>query len=107
MSHELAAARTALAEFRATKGSQLKLVASEQRTQRQAMESMRRRYEALRAVFLRLTGTTYRMWTEHGPQHEWEECVEAARDPALWDRLVERGLAQTSDDRAQTRGRQQ
>lgn len=93
-------AETAKREFRATKAAQLKLVGAEQRTQRQAMDAMRRKYESLRAVYLRITGTTYQAWTDLGPQAEWLECVEAVKDPSVWDRLVERGVVELEAGKA-------
>lgn len=86
-------AETARREFRTTKARELKAVRLEQRTQRQALDTLRRRYESLRAVYLRITGTTYQAWTELGPHEEWEECLAAVKDEAVWDRLVERGIS--------------
>ena len=65
-------------------------LAGELKTRRQILDSMRRKYEALRAVYLRVTGTTYEGWSKYGPQPEWDEVIAAAADDAVWDRLVER-----------------
>jgi hypothetical protein len=80
-------------EFRELKAAQLAAVHSERRSLRQAMDSMRRSYEALRAGYIRVTGTTIAVWDLYGPNREWDECIHAAREPSVWDRLVERGLA--------------
>jgi len=92
--HSKPFARAALLDFRAAKKRQLDLVRGEQRTKRQAMDSLRTKYEKLRAEYLRIQGTTYQAWLEHGPTQEWEECLGAAADDAVWDRLVERGLVE-------------
>lgn len=63
---------------------------AEQRTKRQVLDSLRRNYEALRAAYLRVPGTTYDGWRAHGPQPEWDEVFAATRDDAVWDRLVGR-----------------
>jgi hypothetical protein len=87
-------AKAALLDFRAAKAQQLEHVKVERRTKRQALDTLRRKYERLRAEYLRIEGTTYAAWTAFGPADEWEECVAAAHDDAVWDRLVERGLVE-------------
>lgn len=82
-------AAIAVEAFRATKGKELRAVAEERRTRRQAIETMRKKYEALRKVYLKAPLTTYDGWTQHGPGAEWEEVLAATRDDAVWDRLVE------------------
>jgi hypothetical protein len=62
--------------------------AGELKTKRQVLDSLRRSYETLRAKYLKVTGTTYDGWKQHGPQPEWDEVVAAAHDDAVWDRLV-------------------
>jgi hypothetical protein len=81
-------------DFRAVKAKQLDAVRLERHTKRQAMDAMRRQYEKLRAKYLGITGTTYQAWLDFGPAAEWDECIAASRDDAVWDRLVERGLAE-------------
>lgn len=87
-------AKCTLIDFRAVKGKVLRLVRLEQFTRREAIDTLRRKYVKLLAEYLRIEGTTYAGWIEHGPAQEWEEVLEAARDEAVWDRLVERGLAE-------------
>jgi hypothetical protein len=87
-------AHAALIDYRALKAKVLRLVQREQLDKRRAMDKLRRKYEKLRAEYLRITGTTYSAWREFGPTAEWDECVEAARHEAVWDRLVDRGLAE-------------
>jgi hypothetical protein len=72
-------------------------LATEQRTKRQVLDSLRRKYEALRAAYLRITGATYDGWGKHGPQPEWDEVIAAAHDDAVWDRLVERCLRERAE----------
>lgn len=71
-------------------------LAGERRTKRQAIDSLRRKYEALRAAYLRIAGTTYEGWRQHGPQDHWDEVIAAAADDAVWDRLVERCVCETA-----------
>lgn len=92
--HSRPFAKAALLDFRAVKGKQLELLRHEKRTKRQALDSMRKAYEKLCAEYLRIEGTTYSGWTDFGPAREWDEVVAAACDEAVWDRLVERGLAE-------------
>jgi hypothetical protein len=77
-------------EFIALRDRQLVAHAGEQKTKRQVLDALRRKHESLRAAYLRITGTTYAGWLEHGPHAEWEEVLAAAADDATWDRLVER-----------------
>lgn len=86
-------AKAANAEFRRIKDDQLAAVRAEKCSKRHALDAMRRKYERLRAAYLRVTGTTYSVWLSHGPQAEWDEVTSAALDDAVWDRLVERGVA--------------
>lgn len=79
----------ALAAFRALKAKELKAVALEKSTRRQLLDTFRRKYEALRKVYLKTPCTTYDGWSKHGPAAEWEEVLAATRDDAIWDRLVE------------------
>ena len=76
--------------FISTKLAQLLAVGREQRTQREAIAAMRRKYVRLLADFLRVDGSTYGIWLELGPKPEWDEVLAAAEDPAVWDRLVEK-----------------
>jgi hypothetical protein len=76
-------------KFRAVKAKQLALVREERRTKRQAVDSMRKAYEKIRATYLRVPCTTYDAWDEHGPKRDWDECIAASADDAVWDRLVE------------------
>ena len=85
-------AEGARAEFRAVKAEQLKAVQLERRTRRQALDTMQRKFAKLRAAYLRITGTTYQTWIDAGPHEEWKEVLEAVKDEAVWDRLVERGV---------------
>ncbi len=89
-------AQAALLDFRAVKAKQLEHIRLERRTVRQVMDSMRRSYEKLRAEYLRIAGTTYQAWLDAGPAAEWEECLQARKDEAVWDRLVERGVVELS-----------
>lgn len=77
-------------EFSALRDQLFAQFAAERKTKRQVLDSLRRKYEALRAAYLRVPGTTYDSWREHGPQAAWEEVGAATRDDAVWDRLVER-----------------
>jgi hypothetical protein len=94
LKHSRPFARAALIDFRAAKAKALGGVQREQLTKREALEVLRRRYNKLLAEYLRIHETTYACWLEHGPSQEWEEVIQAARDDAVWDRLVERGLAE-------------
>lgn len=85
--------------FREVEAAQLAAVAKELRTRRQALDSMRRSYEKLRAEYLRVPATTYDGWLEHGPHADWEEVLAATKDDAVWDRLVERGAPEVSRGR--------
>jgi hypothetical protein len=67
----------------------LRELAAERRTVAGVLASLERFYRAQTDGFLRTTGTTYAAWLAHGPRAEIEELREAARDPAVWDRLVE------------------
>jgi hypothetical protein len=94
LAHSRPFATAAFHDFRALKAKVLKLVKGEQINKRQALDKLRRKYEKLRAEYLRIEGTTYSAWLEIGPTAEWDECIAAAKDDAVWDRLVERGLAE-------------
>lgn len=76
--------------FIAFRAKVLDELAREQKTKRQVIDAMRRKYEGLRATYLRIPGTTYEGWLTHGPQPDWDEVIAAAADDAVWDRLVER-----------------
>jgi hypothetical protein len=80
-------------EFVLVRGRELAALAGERKTKRQVLGTMRKKYEALRAEFLRITGTTYGDWIEHGPHAEWDEIIAAAADDGVWDRLTERCVA--------------
>jgi hypothetical protein len=82
-------AKVALDSFRAAKKRALKQVAEEKTTKRKAVDSLRRVYTSLCDDFLRVKGTTYQGWLDHGPKAELEELVAAAQDDAIWDRLVD------------------
>lgn len=86
-------AEEARRSFRTVKARQLALVAAEQRTKRQAIDTMRGAFEKLSRDYLKIIGTTYAVWETHGPKAEWEEVIEAARFDHVWERLLERGLA--------------
>lgn len=73
-------------------------LAGERKTKRQVIDSLRRKYEALRAAYLRINGTTYEGWRKHGPQDHWDEVIAAAADDAVWDRLVERCVRETANE---------
>jgi hypothetical protein len=92
--HSRPFARAALIDFRAAKAKALGGVQRDQLTKRETLEVLRRRYNKLLAEYLRIHETTYAGWLEHGPTQEWEEVLAAAKDDAVWDRLVERGLAE-------------
>ena len=77
-------------EFIALRNELLGQLAREQNTKRQVIDALRRKHEKLRAVYLRIAGTTYQGWLDYGTQPYWDEVVAAARDDAVWDRLVER-----------------
>jgi hypothetical protein len=85
-----AIAAKAKAAFIAARARQLGLVAGEVRTPRQALASLRARYEKLTSAFLKEAGTTYDVWIEHGPKAALDELEAAARDDAAWDGLLER-----------------
>lgn len=76
-------------EFLTHRAKLFALHLGERKTKRQVIDSLRTKYESLRAAYLRIPGTTYDGWREHGPQADWDEVV-AAGDDAVWDRLVER-----------------
>lgn len=82
-------AKVALDAFRALKRKLLEDHAKELKTKRQVLDGLRRKYDALLAVYLRTPCTTYDGWIEHGPKAEWEEVLAATHDEAVWDRLVE------------------
>lgn len=82
-------ALAACEEFRGTKRVLLRDVGREKKTQRQVVRMLRVRYDKLLANYLRIKDTTYEAWIEHGPKAELDELIEAARDPDVWDRLVE------------------
>lgn len=82
-------AEKARREFFHVKVQQLGKVAREERTVRQAMDTLRKKYDQLSATYLKVIGTTYEVWCTHGPKGEWDELIEARRDEAVWDRLVE------------------
>jgi hypothetical protein len=77
-------------EFVLVRGRCLAALAGERRTKRQVLDTMRKKYESLRATYLRITGTTYEGWIKYGPHAEWQEVLAAAADDAVWDRLIER-----------------
>lgn len=85
--------KAALFDFRDAKGKVLAAVTTERYTKRLAMETLRRRYIRILTEYLRVPGTTYSAWLELGPAAEWDECLSAAIDDAVWNRLCERGLA--------------
>lgn len=76
--------------FRRVKAKQLALVGAEQKTKREALDFLHRHFTKLRAFYLRIPATTYQDWIDFGAQADWEECVGAALDEAVWDRLVDR-----------------
>lgn len=86
----VAIAKSAAVEFRATKAALLRDVAKEKRTQADVIKLLRKRYDHALKKYLREDGTTYRNWLEHGPKDELDELLEATRDPAIWDRLVDK-----------------
>lgn len=75
--------------FVKVKAEQLAAVRLEKRTRRQALDTMQKKYVALRAEYLKIIGTTYQGWLDHGPAKHWDEITFALRDDAVWDRLVE------------------
>lgn len=85
--------------FAAYKRSQLRAVAEERKTPAQAITSLERLYNRLTSAYLGADGTTYADWLEHGPRAELEEVREARRDDAVWDRLVDRAVAEVVDMR--------
>ena len=92
--------------FIAFRARALDELAREQKTKRQVLDAMRRRYEALRAAYLRIPGTTYEGWLTYGPQPDWDEVIAAAAVDAVWDRLVERCTRELRAERARpARGR--
>lgn len=82
-------AEAARVDFCHTKRALLRDVARERRTQADVVKKLRRRFAIAQSKFLKAEGTTYATWLEHGPKAELDELLEAARDPAVWDRLVE------------------
>lgn len=90
------AARKARAMFVALKRTHLRRVAAEMSTREIAVRTLRRRYDLMTSAFLRVPGTTYADWLEHGPKAELDELLAAASDPAVWDRLVETYDARSS-----------
>lgn len=85
--------------FRKVKAKQLALVGAEQKTKREAIDFLRRHFLKLCAFYLRIPGTTYVCWLEHGAQSDWDEVVAAAADDAVWDRLVDRCTREQEDRR--------
>ena len=77
-------------EFIDTKRVLLRDVGRDRITQRDVLLRLRRRYDQLLQRFLREPGTTYAVWLEHGPKDELDEVLAAARDAAVWDRLVDK-----------------
>jgi hypothetical protein len=75
--------------FVAQRDLALRMVRDEIKTQRQVLDSLRRGYERLRAEYLRIPCTREQEWQDVGPAPIWNELLEAARVPAVWDRLVD------------------
>ncbi len=96
--------------FIAFRARALDELAREQKTKRQVLDAMHRKYERLRAAYLRIPATTYEGWLTYGPQPDWDEVIAAAAVDAVWDRLVERctrELRAERGDRADQRRRRQ
>lgn len=80
----------ARADFSTTKGLLLRDVGKERITQRDVLLRLRNRYDRMLRAYLREQGTTYEAWCDHGPKGELDEVLAAARDAAVWDRLVDK-----------------
>jgi hypothetical protein len=97
-------------EYVVLKKKLLKDVLLERRTMNDVVGTLRRRYERSMTVYLRTEGTTYAAWTEHGAKVEWDEVLEATRDPAVWLRnlrptLPEREVLKWLEDLVRKYGR--
>ena len=80
-------------EFLALRARMLAAVAGDLKTKREAFATLRRKYQAQLEVYLRVPGTTYGDWLQHGPFPYYDEVVAAVEVDAVWDRLVERCAA--------------
>jgi hypothetical protein len=80
-------------EFIVARNRALTLVRDERETMNGVVKKLRVKYSKLTDAFLRTEGTTYAVWLDAGPRVEWEEVLEATRDPSIWERLVERFAA--------------
>jgi hypothetical protein len=86
----VARAKACAAEYRATKTALLRDVAREKKTKADVVKLLRKRYDYALKRFLHADGTTYGEWLEHGPKNDLDEVLEAQRDEAVWDRLVDK-----------------
>lgn len=94
-------ARSARKNFCSRKELMLAAVASELRGATTVLVALERYYEKQTKDYLRSPATTYQAWLDHGPREDLEEVRAAIKDPAIWDRLVERYAERRRESRGE------
>jgi len=79
--------------FASRKELMISACASSDRGAGSVLVALERYYSRQTQDYLRAPGTVYQTWLDHGPLVELEEVRGAIRDPATWDRLVEKFAA--------------